>query len=160
MNRRPRHWLPGLIAGQGSVHPSGAACTLDFGEVYPSGVLVQISVRFRGPLTRDQQHEIYTQVDSYHRNTPTLGPQLVMEQEGASAVSAEVFTTQGNTTMWTITYWFDQQVEPAQLTLVVTWPEQGLESLFVISRVNVDQAIRQAAQLWVPDLREYGYTGQ
>jgi hypothetical protein len=36
MPRRPQHWFPGLIGGQGVVHPSGAACTLNYAEVYPS----------------------------------------------------------------------------------------------------------------------------
>ncbi|WP_214949816.1 hypothetical protein [Arthrobacter sp. ISL-69] len=160
MNRRPHHWLPGLIAGRSLVHPDGTACTLDFGEVYPSGFMAQISVRFRGTLTRNQQREIFTQVDSYHRNTPTLGPQLMMEQEDSLGGSAEVLTTQGSNTRWTIMYWFDQPSTPEQLTLTFTWPEQALESLFVIPGEEVDRAKREATELWIPDQHEYGYTGE
>ena len=149
-----------MIAGQGLVHPSGTACSLDFGEVYPSGVMAQISVRFRGPLMLEQQREIFTQVDSYHRNTPMLGPQLVMEQEDSLGVPAEVLTTQGSSTQWTIMYWFDRPARPEQLTLAFDWPDQDLESLFVIPGEEVVRATREATELWVPDQDEFAYVGE
>jgi hypothetical protein len=83
-----------------------------------------------------------------------------MKQEGSPVVSAEVFTTQGSTTRWTIMYWFDRPPKPEQLTLSFTWPEQALESLFVIPGEEVDRAKREATELWIPEPHEYEYIGE
>lgn len=80
MPRRPQHWFPGLIAGQGVLRSSGPACTLNYAEVYPFGLMAQISVRFRGPLSLEIQRELSQQSGSYLWNKPGVGPQLTLEQ--------------------------------------------------------------------------------
>jgi hypothetical protein len=109
MPRRPHHWLPDLIAGRGVVHPGGAACTLNYGKAHPFGLLAQISVRFRGPLSLEKQREIGSQSDSHLWNRPVFGPQLTLEQERSARSSAEIVTHEGHNTFWTITYWFGRR---------------------------------------------------
>jgi hypothetical protein len=155
MPRRPHHWLPGLIAGQGVVHPSGAACTLNYGEVYPFGLLAQISVRFRGPLSLDKQREIGSQSDSYLWNKPDRGPQLSLEQERSARSSAEIVTHEGHNTFWTITYWFGREIAPSEVSMTFSWPEQGLEVLFTVSGEDLRSAINRATELWIPDPHGY-----
>jgi hypothetical protein len=58
MPRRPQHWFPGLIGGLGVLRSSGPACTLNYAAVYPFGLMAQISVRFRGPLSLEIQREL------------------------------------------------------------------------------------------------------
>lgn len=94
---RPQHWLPGLVAGKGLIDSSGVACTLDYGEIYPFGLLAQISARFRGPLSLEKQREIGTQSESYLRNRPASGPQLKLEQEGKEEIPGEIVTHEGHT---------------------------------------------------------------
>ena len=57
-------------------------------------------------------------------------------------------------------YWFDQSAKPEQLMLSFTWPEQALESLFVIPGEEVDQARRDAAELWIPDPHQHKYIAE
>lgn len=152
---QPRHWLPGLIAGQGFIHSSGAACTLDYGETYPFGLLAQISVRFRGPLSLEQQREISRQSESYLRNKPASGPQLILEHEGTSEVSAQIITHEGHNTMWTFTYWVQQTITPSALSLTFNWAAQDMECGFAISAEKVRHALEQAKELWSPDPEGY-----
>ena len=74
MPRRPQHWFPGLIGGQGVIRPSGAACTLDYAEVYPFGLTAQISVRFRGPLALEFNG------NSANSLRPTYGTNLALDR--------------------------------------------------------------------------------
>lgn len=69
MSRRPRNWMPGLLSGQVAPELGTATiCTLNFGEIYPSGFFAEISVRFRGPLSLEEQRTISSQAEWCLRN--------------------------------------------------------------------------------------------
>jgi hypothetical protein len=155
MPRRPQRWFPGLIGGQGVVRPSGAACTLNYAEAYPFGLMAQISVRFRGPLSLDTQRELSKQSESYLWNKPDLGPQLTLKQEESTASSAEVVTHEGHHSFWTITFWFDQQITGSALSMTFRWPEQGIECAFPIPGEDIGRALGEATELWSPDPEGY-----
>ena len=154
MPRRPQHWFPGLIGGQGVIRPSGAACTLNYAEVYPFGLMAHISVRFRGPLALDVQRELSQQSDSYLWNKPVVGPQLTLEQE-AGALPAEVVTHEGHHSFWTITFWFDQEITGSALSMTSSWPEQGIECAFPVAGEDIGAALEEATELWSPDPEGY-----
>lgn len=103
MPRRPRHWFPDLIGGQGVIRPSGAACTLNYAEVYPFGLMAQISMRFRGPLALDTQPELSQQPGSSLWNKPGVGPRLTFVQKESMESPAGVVTHEGHHSFWTIT---------------------------------------------------------
>lgn len=151
MPRRPQHWFPGLIGGQGVIRPSGAACTLNYAEVYPFGLMAQISVRFRGPLSLDMQRELSQQSGSYLWSKPGLGPQLTLEQQESMASPAEVVTHEGHHSFWTITFWFDQEITGSALSMSFRWPEQGIECSFVVPGEDIGRALEEATELWSPD---------
>lgn len=155
MPSRPQHWLPGLVAGQGLIDSSGVAWTLDYGEIYPFGLLAQVSVRFRGPLSLEQQREIGTQSESYLRNRPASGPQLTLEQEGKEGIPGEIVTHEGHDALWTITYWFEQTVAPSALSLNFNWAEQRLESNFAVSAEQSSRALDEATELWSASAEGY-----
>lgn len=139
--RRPQHWFPGLIGGQGVVRPSGAACTLDHAEVYPFGLTAQISVRFRGPLALDVQRELSQQSASYLWNKPSVGPQLTLEQEESGASPAEVVTHEGHHSFWTTIFLVRPRDHRTAISMTFDGPSRVLSALLWLS-------VKASAQHW------------
>jgi hypothetical protein len=117
--------------------------------------MAQISVRFRGPLSRDTQRELGKQAESYLWNKPDLGPRLTLRQEESTASSAEVVTHEGHHAFWTITFWFDQEITGSALSMTFRWPEQGVECAFPIPGEDIGRALEEATELWSPDPEGY-----
>ncbi|BCW42455.1 hypothetical protein StoSoilB3_39900 [Arthrobacter sp. StoSoilB3] len=155
MPRRPYNWLPGFVAGRGSILLNGAGCSLNFAEVYPFGLWVQISVRFRGPLTLEQQRDIDRQVGAYLRNSPAEGPLLTIDQDGSGRSTAEIVTHEGHNNFWTISFWVDHKVAAGALSVVFTWTGQDIEMTFSVTGEDVDSALSTATELWKTSSVEY-----
>lgn len=147
----PHHWLPGLIAGRAFLAPGGPAVTLDYGEVYPFGIMVQISVRFRGPLGLQQQRAISDQGSAYLWNKPALSPQLTVEQDHLGPAPSRILRHQGRSEFWSISYWLDQEIAPSALSMTFRWPEQDINCGFPVPGEEISRALDQATELWSPD---------
>jgi hypothetical protein len=155
MPRRPYNWQPGFVAGRGSVLLSGAGCSLNFAEVYPFGLWVQMSVRFKGPLTLEQQRDIDRQVGAYLRNSPAEGPQLAVDQDSSGCSTAEIVMHEGHNNFWTISFWVDHDVAAGALSVVFTWTDQDIETTFSVTGEDVDSALSEATELWKTSSVEY-----
>lgn len=155
MPRRPYNWQPGIVAGKGFVLPSGAGCGLNYVEVYPFGLWVQMSVRFKGPLTIEQQRVINHQVDAYLRNRPSEAPQLIVDQIDSGRSVAEIVTHEGHNNFWTLSFWVDHTVASSELTIVFTWAEQGIEIAFPVVGKDIEGALADATELWETSSMEY-----
>ncbi len=155
MPRRPYNWQPGFVAGRGSVLLNGAGCSLVFAEVYPFGLWVQMGVRFKGPLTLEQQRDLGRQVDAYLRNSPAEGPQLAVNQDGSGRSTAEIVTHEGHNNFWTISFWVDHDVAAGAMSVVFTWTDQDIEVSYVITAEDVRSALRDATELWKTSSVEY-----
>lgn len=155
MPRRPYNWQPGFVAGRGSVLLNGAGCSLVFAEVYPFGLWVQMGVRFKGPLTLEQQRDLGRQVDAYLRNSPAEGPQLAVNQDGSGRSTAEIVTHEGHNNFWTISFWVDHDVAAGAMSVVFTWTDQDIEVSYVITADDVGSALRDARELWKTSSVEY-----
>ena len=155
MPRRPYNWQPGIVAGRGSVLLSGAGCSLNFAEVYPFGLWVQMSVRFKGPLTLEQQREINRQVGAYLRNSPAEDPQLTVDQENSGRSTAEIVTHEGHNNFWTISFWADHDVAAGALSMVFSWTDQDIETTFSVTGEDIETALTDATELWKTSSMEY-----
>ena len=155
MPRRPYNWQPGFVAGRGSVLLSGAGCSLNFAEVYPFGLWVQMSVRFKGPLTLERQRDINHQVGAYLRNSPAEGPQLTVTQENSGRSTAEVVTHEGHNNFWTISFWVDHDVTAGALSMVFIWTDQDIETTFSVTGEDIETALSAATELWKTSSVEY-----
>lgn len=155
MPRRPYNWQPGIVAGKGFVLPSRTGCTLNYVEVYPAGLWIQMSVRLRGPLTIEQQRVINHQVDAYLRNIPSEAPQLIVDQDNSGRSVAELVTHEGHNNFWTLSFWAEHPVASSGLTIFFTWPEQGIELAFPVDGEEIERALGDATELWETSSMEY-----
>lgn len=152
--RRP-HWRPGLIAGQSSDVTGEAVSSLNYAEVYPFGLMAQISVRFRGPMEIEQMREIAQEAQSYLRGNAANGPRLNIKQQGTEEAVAEVLTMEGSSTLWTISFWLEAQITRNALLLHFSWPEREISEHFSVTTDNLNSALDQSREIWNPGHESY-----
>jgi hypothetical protein len=114
-----------------------------------------MSVRFKGPLTLEQQREINRQVGAYLRNSPAESPQLAVDQEISGGSTAEIVTHEGHNNFWTISYWVDHDVAAGALSMVFTWTDQDIETTLSVTGQDIETALTDATELWKASPIEY-----
>jgi hypothetical protein len=160
MPRQPRNWLPGLIPGRGFVLSNGAACSLNFAEVYPQGIMAQLRVRLVEPISIEMQRDISGEASSYLYNSPNSGPQLTAFTKISSPARTELVNHEGHIGIWTFNYWWDEEMQRASVELFFSWPERGLEASYILEEKDIAAALDQSVQLWESDASEHGYVGE
>lgn len=114
-----------------------------------------MSVRFKGPLTLEQQRVIGRQVGAYLRNSPAEGPQLAVDQHSSGRSTAEIVTHEGHNNFWTMSFWVDHDVAAGVLSVVFTWPDQDIDRTFSVTGDDVASALGDATELWKTSSVEY-----
>ncbi|MGO4250556.1 hypothetical protein AB4Y87_25480 [Paenarthrobacter sp. RAF54_2] len=140
MDKPPASWLPGLIAGEHRAI-NGAVCTLDYAEIYPAGVMVHISIRFRGAFDRRRYETERMQVEAAHNNSPLSGPRLVLKQPGAINAYASMISFEDRGGFWTLAYWFIHEPLPEETQLHLSWAETGIDVTFTIMEERITTAL-------------------
>lgn len=114
-----------------------------------------MGVRFKGPLTLEQQRDLGRQVGAYLRNSPVEGPQLAVNQDGSGRSTAEIVTHEGHNNFWTISFWVDHDVAAGAMSVEFRWTDQDIEVSYLVTADDVGSALRDARELWKTSSVEY-----
>jgi hypothetical protein len=159
-------WLPGRLLGPVVLHDSDLLHVLvKDADVYPVGILMHLTARFRDLPTLDAQREVGRQVSAFHYDTAGHdGPHLRyrrrdVQGQGQAAqpddtVLGDAFpwAHRGGRRIWRLGYWIACDVaSAAPLHYVLDWPAQAVHSAFDFSQEQIDQAGDAARQLWPAD---------
>jgi hypothetical protein len=156
-------WLPGHLLGPVVLHESESLHVLvEDAEVYPVGILVRVTARFRSLPTLQAQRDVGEQVSAFHYDAAGHhGPHLRYhrrdEQHRAQPLDPELadafpWAHRGGGRLWRLGFWIPIEVaNAAPLDYELDWPAQQLRSAFHFSQDQIDEASRSARQLWLID---------
>jgi hypothetical protein len=156
-------WLPGHLLGPVVLHESESLHVLvEDAEVYPVGILVRITARFRSLPTLQAQREVGGQVSAFHydpagHHGPHLRYHRRDEEHRAQPLDPELadafpWAHRGGGRLWRLGFWIACAVpNAAPLDYELDWPAQQLRSTFHVSQDQIDDAMRAARQLWIDD---------
>jgi hypothetical protein len=158
-------WLPGRLLGPVVLHASDSLhVVFTDADVYPVGILLHLTARYRDLPTLDAQREIGRQVMAFHHapadhDGPHLryhpldaqGQKQPPQPDGTVLEDALPSAHRGGGRIWYLGYWIACDVPvAAPLEYVLDWPAQAVRSTFGFAQEQVDQARSAARQLW-PD---------
>jgi len=156
-------WLPGHLHGPVVLHESESLHVLvEDAEVYPVGILVHVTARFRSLPTLQAQREVRDQVSAFHYDPAGhRGPHLRYhardEQHRTQPPDPELadafpWAHRSGGRLCRLGFWIPCEVtNAAPLDYELDWPAQQLRSPFHVSQDQIDQARRAARQLWPVD---------
>jgi len=145
-------WLPDRIFGPVVLHSSDRLhVSFADADVYPAGILLHITARFRDLPTLDAQREVSRQVSAFHHAPADHdGPHLRYRprgtQEHAGLEDTFPWAHRGAQRLWRLGYWIACDIAP--LEYVLDWPAQAVHSEFSFTQEQVDEALGVARQLW------------
>jgi hypothetical protein len=159
-------WLPGHILGPVVLHESQSLHVLvEDAGVYPVGILVHVTARFRSLPTRQAQREVGDQVSAFHHDAiGHRGPHLRYHRRDGQhrtqpldpeLVDAFPWAHRGGGRIWRLGFWIPcEATNAAPLDYELDWPAQQLRSTFHFSQDQIDEAMRAARQLWIDDQQD------
>jgi hypothetical protein len=162
----PETWLPGHLLGPVVLHESEFLHVLvDDAEIYPVGILVHVTARFRSLPTLQAQREVGGQVSAFHYDAVGhRGPHLRYhhrdEQHPTQPPAAELgdafpWAHRGGGRIWRLGFWIVcEAASAAPLDYELDWPAQQLRSTFHVSQDQIDEALRAARQLWFDEQQD------
>ena len=138
-------WLPGQLLGPVVLHHSDSLhVVFTHADVYPEGILLHVTARFRELESREARQEVGRQISAFHyAPADHEGPHLRYQPDGIDALPE---AHHGGGRIWHLGYWIASDVAP--LEYVFEWPAQEARSEFGFTREQVDEARRAARQLW------------
>jgi hypothetical protein len=156
-------WLPGRLLGPVGLHDSDSLhVVFADADVYPVGILLHLTARFRDLPTLEAQREVSQQVNAFHHAPADHdGPHLRYCRRDGQGHAAQPDDThledafpwahRGGRRIWRVGFWIACDVPvAAPLEYVFDWPAQSVHSVFGFTREQIDEALRAARQLW-PD---------
>lgn len=165
-------WLPGHLRGPVVLHESESLHVLvEDAEVYPVGILVHVTARFRSLPTREAQRDVGDQVSAFHYDPAGhQGPHLRYhrrdEQDRTQPLDpgladARPWAQRGGGRVWRLGFWISCEIpDAAPLDYELHWPAQQVRSTFHFSQDQIDDARRGSRQLWpIDDPQEHSYRG-
>jgi hypothetical protein len=159
-------WLPGRLLGPVALHYSDSLhVVFADADVYPVGILLHLTARFRDLPTRDAQREIGRQVSAFHyapadHEGPHLryhpldaqGQQQPPQPDGTVLEDALPSAHRGSGRLWHLGYWIACDVaSAAPLEYILDWPAQAVHNTFGFTQEQIDEARSAACQLWPAD---------
>jgi hypothetical protein len=162
----PETWLPGHLLDRVVLHESESLHVLvEDVEVYPVGILVRITARFRSLPTLQAQREVGDQVGAFHYDAVGhRGPHLRYRRRDAEHPTqppepelgdAFPWTHHGGGRIWRLGFWIAcEAASAAPLDYELDWAAQQLRGTFHVSQDQIDEALRAARQLWFDDQQD------
>jgi hypothetical protein len=156
-------WLPGRLLGPVVLHDSDVLhVVFADGDVYPVGILMHLTARFRDVRTLEAQREVGRQVSAFHHapadhDGPHLryhpldaqGQKRAPQPDGTVLEDAFPWAHRGGRGIWRLGFWIACDVtSAAPLEYVLDWPAQAVHSAFGFTQEQIDEAWRAARQLW------------
>jgi hypothetical protein len=155
-------WLPGRLLGPVVYDSDLLHVLVEDAHVYPVGILMHLTARFRDLPTLDAQREVGRQVSAFHHapadhDGPHLryhpldaqGQKQAPQPDGTVLEDALPWAHRGGGRIWRLGFWIACDVaSAAPLQYVLDWPAQAIHSAFGFTRKQIDQAADAARQLW------------
>lgn len=153
-------WIPGRLLESVVLHDSSTLhVRLDDGDVYPVGVLLRLSARFRSVRTLWEQREVLRQMGAFHQDPAGHdGPHLryALHSEGgpplaagATSRDAHPWAHRGAQGFLRLNFWLDFDTgSKSRLQCILDWSAQGISAAFSFPPHQIDLARQQARRLW------------
>lgn len=139
-------WLPGRLLGRVVLQESDQLCVaFEDADLYPMGILLRLSARFRELPTLEAQREAAGQVMAFHRGADHDGPHLRYMSDGRTA-DALPWAHGGAQRLWRMGFWI--ACDEAPLDYELDWPSQSIRTAFSLIREQLIEAQSEARQLW------------
>lgn len=147
-------WAPGQLPVPAAVfHGDAFDLRVRIVEVYPTGVLIELTARCAAPLDRAGQTELQEEFSAYHHDDDHRGPRLTYRTTGDDApLEAHPWAPAGSSQIWRPRFWVP--LGPALQTPLraeVSWAARGAKLRFGWSAAEMTAAAAGIAAVWVSE---------